>query len=215
MQDHCSICGDPIPRCLKPTTCEKNLCYTQYSSIGLSTSLVQEIKRDIEVADLLFSVFVSSIGTRFLIRAPPPLTPEKLNEKIECDRSEVLNYDPDYLREVVKNVPSFNDVAAYTDDASLSDKIGHEVFKLLQWVILTIRAQLFWLPPSLELERIHNASYNCIQFMPLASSREQESIFQQLKAKNNNSSVFIWHGSDVDKWHSIIRNGLVNTSRIE
>lgn len=81
LQDHCSICGDPIPRCLKPTTCEKNLCDTQYSSIGLSTSLVQEIKRDIEVADLLFSVFVSSIGTRFLIRAPPPLTPEKFNEK--------------------------------------------------------------------------------------------------------------------------------------
>lgn len=136
-------------------------------------------------------------------------------KKIECDRSEVLNYGPNYLREVVKNVPSFNDVAAYTDDASLSNKIGHEVFKLLQWVILTNRAQLFWLPPSLELEQIHNASNNCIQFMPLASSREQESIFQQLKAKNNNSSVFLWHGSDVDKWHSIIRNGLVNTSRIE
>ena len=54
LQDHCSICGDPIPRCLKPTSCEKNICYTQFSSIGFGASVIQEIKRDTKVADLLF-----------------------------------------------------------------------------------------------------------------------------------------------------------------
>ncbi|KAK8847148.1 Poly [ADP-ribose] polymerase 6 [Tritrichomonas musculus] len=54
LQDHCSICGDPIPRCLKPTSCEKKICYTQFSSIGFGASVIQEIKRDTKVADLLF-----------------------------------------------------------------------------------------------------------------------------------------------------------------
>ncbi|KAK8871528.1 Poly [ADP-ribose] polymerase 6 [Tritrichomonas musculus] len=222
LQDHCSICGDPIQRSLKPTSCEKNICYTQFSSIGLGTSVIQEIKRDIKVADLLFSVFVSSIGTKFLIPAPPPLTTEKLNERIDLDEmpkyksndgKDDLNYDPNYLMEVVKKVPSFDQIVKEANDDSLRKSIGREAFKLLQWVLLTNRAQLFWLPPPLELQLIKNASPNCIQFMSLASSPEQESIFQQLKEKFG--SLYLWHGSGIDKWHSIIRNGLINTSRVK
>ena len=46
--------------------------------------------------------------------------------------------------------------------------------------------------------------------MALISSPDQEEIFQQLKKKYG--SIFSWHGSQPDRWHSIIRNGLINAS---
>ncbi|KAK8895504.1 Poly [ADP-ribose] polymerase 6 [Tritrichomonas musculus] len=235
LQDHCSICGDPIPRCIKPTSCEKLICYTQLASIGLGPSVIQEIRRDIKVADFLFTVFVSAIGSKFLIPAPPPLTTQLLNEKMSAqdevhttkkkkkksmardefgqETEEELTYDPDYLMGVVKRIPSFEDMSKYANDEELRKSIGNEAFKLLSWVLFSNRTQLFWLPPPLELDVIKSADKNCIQFMSLMSSPEQESIFQQMKQKYG--SIFFWHGSALDKWHSIIRNGLINTSRIK
>lgn len=44
--------------------------------------------------------------------------------------------------------------------------------------------------------------------MALTASPEQENLFQQMKKKYG--SRFLWHGSSIDRWHAIIRQGLKN-----
>lgn len=44
----------------------------------------------------------------------------------------------------------------------------------------------------------------------LSSPPEREKLFRQLRKKYK--SVFAFHGSSIENWHSIIRNGLMNAS---
>jgi hypothetical protein len=44
------------------------------------------------------------------------------------------------------------------------------------------------------------------QYLLITSSPEKEAIFQELKAKHG--SKFAFHGSPVENWHSILRDGL-------
>lgn len=48
--------------------------------------------------------------------------------------------------------------------------------------------------------------------MTLMTAPQAEGEFQDKKRKNNLKSILIWHGSGGDRWHSIIRNGLMNMS---
>lgn len=189
IQDHCSICREPISPGIKPATCERESCKYTFSNIGVGISLIQEIKRDIKVADLLYTSFLCALDTDFLTPAPP-------------------NFKISDIKKIVKNMPQFSQIIAYPDDLALSDAIGISAFNLLRWIILSNRSQLFYLPPKIQLDFI--SSGNCFQYMALISSPDQEDIFQQLKKKYG--STFAWHGSPTDRWHSIIRNGLINAS---
>ncbi|KAK8884615.1 Poly [ADP-ribose] polymerase 6 [Tritrichomonas musculus] len=188
LQDHCSICRCPIQPGIKPTSCNNPKCQFIFADIGAGISLVQEIKRDVLVADLLFTVFMCAKDTDFLTPAPP--------------------FNSKQLKNIVKKIPQISVVASYKNDQELCESIGADAFSLLRWVILTNRSQLFYLHPQIELPCFKNRS--CFQFMALISSPEQEDIFQQLKKKYG--SIFLWHGSPGERWHSIIRNGLINAS---
>lgn len=224
LEDHCCICRDPILRVLKPSPCEKSICRAQYSTMKLGISLISEIKRDIQLSDFLFTIFVSAIGTHFLIPPPPPLTSEALSVQRISEREQVhqafdpsnkdlpLNHDPEYLKSVIKKIPSFQKLISFSNDEHLKSEIGNEAFRLLQFVLLTNRAQMVSLS-SLKLDLPMFQSEKCHQFMRIEASQERESIFQQMKKVHG--SFYLWHGSDVDKWHSILRNGLINTSRIK
>lgn len=48
------------------------------------------------------------------------------------------------------------------------------------------------------------------QFLLISSPPSKEACFQA--AKRDHGSTFAFHGSDMENWHSIVRNGLVNAS---
>lgn len=141
LEDHCCICGDPIPRVFRPSPCEKSICRSQYSTMKIGVNLISEIRRDIRVSNFLFTAFVSAIGMHFLIPPPPPLTTEALNDQksiIEINYGEKvrqafdpsnknlpLNHDPDYLRRIIKKkIPPFTILAKYNNDKDLEKAIG-------------------------------------------------------------------------------------------
>ena len=94
----------------------------------------------------------------------------------------------------------------YTSDSQLSQAISPSAFNLLRWILLSNRSQLISLPKQYELPEFAGT----FQFMTLISTPESESVFKELK--NKNKSIFLWHGSNGARWHSIIRNGLKNFS---
>jgi poly [ADP-ribose] polymerase 6/8 len=87
----------------------------------------------------------------------------------------------------------------------LAKRLDRPSFELLRWIILSNRAHLASLPDELALP-----FRNCRQFMAVLSEPEAEDVFQKLKGQYR--SRLLWHGSGMDRWHSIVRNGLKNAT---
>jgi poly [ADP-ribose] polymerase 6/8 len=191
LSDHCCCCGKTMPLGLKPSVCSDEICNFQLSRMGIGQSLHQEIQRDPLVADLLVSVFASALGTRFLRPAPPPL----MNDEA--------------MAALFERLPAINElVRSARNDQELKARLGDAPFELLRWIILSNRSHLMALPRELALD-----FPDCHQFMSLLTAPEAEDVFQQLKKRFGSS--FFWHGSAVERWHSIIRNGLKNATGTE
>lgn len=186
LQDHCSICRCPMTPGLRPSVCNKELCNFRFSEIGIGTSVIQEIKRDPMVADLVFSMFSAAVKTNYLTPAPP-------------------GFSDSIIEKICATMPQMNQLAqSCQSDQDLIHNIGSEAVQLLRWVLLSNRSHLIYLPPELQLPQFKSSK----QFMALISSPESEYAFQALKEKYG--SIYLWHGSNGERWHSIVRNGLKN-----
>ena len=190
VQDHCCICGCKLLPGIRPTICNNDLCKFSFINIGVSSSLIEEIRRDPLSADLLITCFLMANGTPFLTPAPDFI------DQIEESR----------LFKIFKSLPSIEEISKL-DDYALKAKIGQDAYDLLRWIIFTNRSQFFSLPQNIQLVRSKSAK----QFLAFISEPESENIFQQLKKKYG-QSIYIWHGSTANRWHSIIRNGLKNAT---
>jgi hypothetical protein len=151
-------------------------------------SVIQEIRRDPLVADLLLSVFSSAVGSTFLSPEPP-------------------DYNQASVLQLLPQIPAMADlIARCRTDHELAGVITPDGLRLLRWVLLSNRTHLISLPASLQLK-----DFPCThQFMALLSSPETEEVFSAIKAKTG--SCYLWHGSSGDRWHAILRTGLRNAT---
>jgi poly [ADP-ribose] polymerase 6/8 len=94
----------------------------------------------------------------------------------------------------------------FHNDQEIAHELGSDMLDLLRWVLLSNRSHLISIPKELTLREFSSST----QFMTLLSSPEAETQFEQLKAKYG--SMFLWHGSHGQRWHSILRNGLKNAT---
>jgi poly [ADP-ribose] polymerase 6/8 len=84
--------------------------------------------------------------------------------------------------------------------------IGQQLFGLLKWTLLSFHAHLISIPKEMQFAQFTSP----FQFMTLLASPEAEERFNGYKQQYG--SQFLWHGSNADRWHSILRNGLKNAS---
>jgi len=187
--DHCCICGEPLQtQCIKPTACAKSMCKFSLTEIGIGNSLYQELRRDPMAASFLISIFASSYNTKFCTPNPPPdLVPHVSN---------FLNRLPK-VSSMISNTSS---------DSDLQRLLGQNGYAILKWIILCNPNQFIYIPDQLKLPEFKS----CHQFYALTSSPVQEIQFQKLKRQHG--SMYLWHGSLGDRWHSIFHNGLKNYS---
>jgi poly [ADP-ribose] polymerase 6/8 len=188
LSDHCCICRSELDPGLKPSVCAKQLCQFQFTTIGVGNSVIQEIRQDPLVADLMVSIFSAAIRTQYLTPAPPGLQVDEMIQIVE------------------RLPPTIVMARKYENDRALSSAIGPPALQLLRWILLSSRSHLISLPQTLRLAEFGSAR----QFMTLISSPEAEREFRKLKEKFG--SMFLFHGSDGTRWHSIIRNGLKNAT---
>jgi hypothetical protein len=192
LQDHCCIYGKAIHPGLKPTTCDEGLCAFQAQQIGIGMSVCQELSRDLRVADLLVSSLSAAIGTKYYNPRVPVLADAVVLSTLD-------------------KLPPMNVLSqSCSSDVNLSVATGSEsAMQILRWVLLSNRSHLISLPASLRLKQFAGTE----QFMTLLSSPEREEVFNDLKGRFG--SMYLWHGSGAENWHSILRTGLKNFSNTD
>lgn len=189
LSNHCCVCRKllEIPG-IKPSVCNDQFCTFRLTEIGVGNSVYSEIKRDPIAADLILSTFATAVKSGFLSPAPPNLSENEIAPLMDL-------------------IPSMDNIVnSCSNDQELSSYIGSDSMGLLRWVLLSNRSHLISLPPELRIKEI-NAKY---QFLSLISSPEAEQEFKALKQIHG--SIYLWHGSHGNRWHSILRNGLKNAT---
>ncbi|KAH0787410.1 UBA/TS-N domain containing protein [Histomonas meleagridis] len=197
LNNHCCICRKRLPNSgIKPSICESRLCSVAFQEIGVGTSVAQEIRRDPLAADFLFTIFGTSLKSGYCNPSPP------LN---------LFNVGKNLLSQL----PSMRQIASSClTDADITRQFGKDTLDFLRWLLLSNKSHIITLPSSLQVkQQNHNIPTN-FQFMTLISDQFAEDIFQKKKKKNHGRSLYMWHGSGADRWHSIVRNGLKNMSKV-
>lgn len=191
LTDHCCICGKELPmQGFKPSTCSDQACIFSFTSIGAGCTVVDEIRRDEKAADLIFSFYASALNTNFLTPPPPVHLQFSLNDAMH----------------LVRQLPKMSNLALYQDDTQIVELISSKCLSVLRWVLLSNQAHFISVPKELELPEFKG----CHQFLTLIASPQHEAAFQENKKKYK--SIFVWHGSQGNRWHSILHNGLKDAS---
>ena len=181
----CCICGKKLPYPgVKPSICNSELCKFSLYEIGIGTSVCEEINLDPEAADLMVSIYASSFNSDFC----KPSYPKYLG-KTEIEK-------------ILTELPPMSELSKCKKDSELIAKIGKEAFELLKWIVLSNLSFIVSLPQSMKISQFPETR----QFLTLISSPEAEIKFNKLRKRYG--SIFLWHGSPGNRWHSIVRNGL-------
>ncbi|KAF6131018.1 hypothetical protein HJG60_007927 [Phyllostomus discolor] len=119
--------------------------------------------------------------------------------------AEKKNYER--LQKALDSVMSIREMTqgSYLEIKKQMDKLDPLAHPLLQWIISSNRSHIVKLPLS-RLKFMHTSH----QFLLLSSPPAKEARFRT--AKKLYGSTFAFHGSHIENWHSILRNGLVNAS---
>ncbi|XP_078388373.1 protein mono-ADP-ribosyltransferase PARP6 isoform X4 [Cetorhinus maximus] len=120
--------------------------------------------------------------------------------------AEKKNYER--LQKALDSVMSIREMTqgSYLEIKKQMDKLDPLAHPLLQWIISSNRSHIVKLPLSRQLKFMHTSH----QFLLLSSPPAKEARFRT--AKKLYGSTFAFHGSHIENWHSILRNGLVNAS---
>eukprot|EP01105_Mastigella_eilhardi_P003872 TRINITY_DN1505_c0_g1_i3.p1 TRINITY_DN1505_c0_g1~~TRINITY_DN1505_c0_g1_i3.p1 ORF type:complete len:269 (+),score=71.07 TRINITY_DN1505_c0_g1_i3:258-1064(+) len=112
-------------------------------------------------------------------------------------------------RSILDKFPSMEQISNSNDLANMRsrmDKADPCVFPLFQWIINSNQSHIVKLTPQQYIKTIQTPH----QYLLLSATAETENIF--LERKKQNGSEFAFHGSPIENWHSIMRNGLKNAS---
>ncbi|XP_031426541.1 protein mono-ADP-ribosyltransferase PARP8 isoform X2 [Clupea harengus] len=212
LNEFCVVCDEPHVfqngPMLRPTVCERELCVFAFQTLGVMNEAADEIATGAQVVDLLVSMCRSALESprKVVIFEPYPSV-------VDPEDFQALAFNPrkkDYDR-VMRALDSLTSIremtqAPYLEIKKQMDKHDPLAHPLLQWVISSNRSHIVKLPVTRQLKFMHTPH----QFLLLSSPPAKESNFRA--AKSHFGSTFAFHGSHIENWHSILRNGLVVAS---
>ncbi|WAR09668.1 PARP8-like protein [Mya arenaria] len=211
MNEYCVVCDElhifQSSAMLKPAVCNRELCVFAFQTLGVMADAAEDIATGAEVVDLLINMtkFAAKSNRREIIFDPyPTVVHPKVNINLLFNPK---NKDFNAVEKVVNDMPPMQEMVAIT--ALLRQKLNNRnpaVYPLIQWIINSNRSHIVKLPVERQLKFMVTPH----QFLLISSPPAKEVIFQQ--AKQNHGSTFAFHGSSIENWHSIIRQGLVNAS---
>ncbi|KAM3834050.1 protein mono-ADP-ribosyltransferase PARP8, partial [Diretmus argenteus] len=212
LNEFCVVCDEPHVfqngPMLRPTVCERELCVFAFQTLGVMNEAANEIATGAQVVDLLVSMCRSALESprKVVIFEPYPSV-------VDPNDPQTLAFNPrkkDYGR-VMRALDSLTSIremtqAPYLEIKKQMDKHDPLAHPLLQWVISSNRSHIVKLTVTRQLKFMHTPH----QFLLLSSPPAKESNFRA--AKNLFGSTFAFHGSHIENWHSILRNGLIVAS---
>uniref|UniRef100_A0A8C6VP28 Protein mono-ADP-ribosyltransferase PARP8 n=1 Tax=Naja naja TaxID=35670 RepID=A0A8C6VP28_NAJNA len=197
LNEYCVVCDEPHVfqngPMLRPTVCERELCVFAFQTLGVMNEAADEIATGAQVVDLLVSMCRSALESprKVVIFEPYPSVVDPNDSQMLAFNPRKKNYDR--VMKALDSITSIREMtqAPYLEIKKQMDKQDPLAHPLLQ-TVTDIK-----LPSSAF-------------FLLLSSPPAKESNFRA--AKTLYGSTFAFHGSHIENWHSILRNGLVVAS---
>jgi len=208
LNEFCVICDKRhvLGHMLKPTVCTRDLCCWSFQELGVAAGATDFVATSFEVVDMLlmFAQYAIKSGRRETIFDPYPLIFDPTDRKRKI-------FDPDHkdygkVERILTQIPTTKSIMM--KGLKMSDelaKIDPYANALMNWVISSNRSFFVKLPPEIEISGLSGE-----QFLMLSSPPDKEKVFRSLRKKYG--SVYAFHGSSSENWHSIVRHGLKNAS---
>ena len=124
------------------------------------------------------------------------------------------NKDIQLLRQLISSIPdllaiktSCNDEVSCREFISSLSPDGHLTYKLIRYIIATNRLNLIELDSKSRIEKL---GPDIEQYIVTSHPPETEKQFAEKKKEFG--SFFAFHGSAIENWYSILRNGIRNLS---
>nr|XP_043871816.1 protein mono-ADP-ribosyltransferase PARP6-like isoform X2 [Solea senegalensis] len=212
LNEFCVICDErhmfqngPL---LKPAVCTRELCVFSFYTLGVMSGATEDVATGAEVIDLLVAMCRAALQSarKSIIFEPYPSVVDPYNPKALAFSPKRRSYDR--LQKVLDNVLLIRRMpqGQHSEIRKQMDKLDPLAYPLLQWILASNRSHIVKLPPHRKLRFMHTPH----QFLLISSPPCKEARFQT--ARNIYGSTFAFHGSHIENWHSILRNGLVNAS---
>uniref|UniRef100_A0A9J7ZKI9 Poly [ADP-ribose] polymerase n=1 Tax=Cyprinus carpio carpio TaxID=630221 RepID=A0A9J7ZKI9_CYPCA len=193
---------------LKPAVCTRELCVFSFYTLGVMSGAAEEVATGAEVVDLLVAMCRAALESprKSIIFEPYPSVVDPSDPKTLAFNPKKKNYER--LQKALDSVMSIREMTqgSYLEIKKQMDKLDPLAHPLLQWIISSNRSHIVKLPLSRQLKFMHTSH----QFLLLSSPPAKEARFRT--AKKLYGSTFAFHGSHIENWHSVLRNGLVNAS---
>ncbi|XP_055078274.1 protein mono-ADP-ribosyltransferase PARP6-like isoform X1 [Periophthalmus magnuspinnatus] len=212
LNEYCVICDErhvfqngPL---LKPAVCTRELCVFSFYTLGVMSEVTEEVATGAEVIDLLVAMCRAALQSKrkSIIFEPYPSIVDPCNPKTLAFTHKRKSYDR--LQAALDSVLLVRQLSQgpYCDLKKQMDEIDPLAHPLLQWILASNRSHIIKLPQNRQLKFMHTPH----QFLLICSPPYKEVRFQM--ARKLYGSTFAFHGSHIENWHSILRNGLVNAS---
>ncbi|KAK3098777.1 hypothetical protein FSP39_023024 [Pinctada imbricata] len=212
LNEYCVVCDEPHVfqngAMLKPAVCSRELCVFAFQTLGVMADAAEDIATGAEVVDLLVAMTkaASKSNRKRVIFSPyPTIVDPKDPQELAINPK---NRDYDAVEKVVDCIMSIHEMTKLgTGEIKKElDKAHILAYPLLQWIITSNRSHIVKLPEERRLSFMHTPH----QFLLMSSPPAKEARFREAKQKH--SSTFAFHGSGIENWHSIIREGLIVAS---
>eukprot|EP00756_Hemistasia_phaeocysticola_P045373 Hpha_TRINITY_DN19128_c0_g1::TRINITY_DN19128_c0_g1_i1::g.94875::m.94875/K15258/PARP6_8; poly [ADP-ribose] polymerase 6/8 len=210
--EFCVICDRPhrfsSGAMLKLSVCSRDMCSFAFQNLKVGADAAKEVSTDTGVVDLLVAMMRaaanSSRWSKILNPYPLVFDPDSEEKKV-LDPTEK---DISRVRRILKGFPTvreLNEADCALEAKARMDLAEPCAFPLLNWIISSNRSQLVKMRQNTirEMKTPH-------QYLLLSAAPEKQARFDQLKREHG--TVFAFHGSCIENWHSILRNGLYNAS---
>ncbi|XP_069564206.1 protein mono-ADP-ribosyltransferase PARP6-like [Brachyistius frenatus] len=212
LNEYCVVCDErhvfQNGLMLKPAACTRELCVFSFYMLGVMSGATEEVATGAEVVDLLIAMCRAALQSsrKSIIFEPYPSVVDPCNPKTLAFSPKRKSYSR--LQKALDNVLLIRRMAQgpYSEIKKQMDKIDPLAHPLLQWILASNRSYIVKLPLNKRLKFMHTPH----QFLLISSPPSKEARFQT--ARKLYGSTFAFHGSHIENWHSILRNGLVNAS---
>ncbi|XP_066273404.1 protein mono-ADP-ribosyltransferase PARP6-like isoform X3 [Branchiostoma lanceolatum] len=211
LNEYCVVCDEPHifqnGAMLKPVVCEREVCVFAFQQLGVMRGAADDIATGAEVVDLLLAMVKASSHSprKDLILDPFPSVVDPDNAKEMVLSPKKKNFDR--VNAILDSLMSVREMTqASVDMKKQLDKKDKYAWPFLSWVISSNRSHIVKLPESRRIKFMHTPH----QFLLLSSPPAKEQAFRE--AKRQHGSLFAFHGSHIENWHSILRHGLINAS---
>ncbi|GMR59593.1 hypothetical protein PMAYCL1PPCAC_29788, partial [Pristionchus mayeri] len=219
LTEFCLVCGEYLHAgAILPSICDGALCQYQYQELGLLEGLSNP-RCSAPVLSLLLTAFNAAANSgrwRDILTPSPSPTDidnliaeaKKLHEKnnIKWDFNQGGNFDVHSM--LVRAMPCARQILRTPSHYREFKQTNPNIAEFVEWLVTSNQSFLELVPSKVRVDFLRTSK----QFIFIADTPAKQAEFDVLKNENGGKTRYLFHGSKMENWHSIIRSGLKNMS---